>query len=255
MQKSKELRPIIRFGKTEEAYDGFAELLMKVIDANAFKRVLDVGGGSQPMLPWHYVYNNCIDYTVLDIAEAEMENAPVQYNRIVGDAAAVGVSLGQAYDFVFSRFVAEHVQNAKLLHENVFSALRPGGMAIHLFPTLFAIPFLVNKLLPEWIALLFLPEVRRKKGKFAAYYKWCFGPSARGVSRFRELGYEVVEYSGFFGHGYYDSIPILRELHSLIRNGLLWYPIAAVTSFAWVILKKPEKIEAGSGEVPAGTAI
>jgi SAM-dependent methyltransferase len=230
---------MIRFGKTEEAYDGFVGLLQRLIEENEFKRILDVGGGAQPMLPLEYVEEKNLTYTVLDVSGEELAQAPREYRKIVADIAGPKGQIEEVYDFVFSRFVAEHVRDAERLHENVWDALRPGGMAVHLFPTVYALPFLVNMLLPERLAIWLLPKARREKGKFAAYYKWCTGPNRRAIERFRNLGYEVVEYAGFFGHGYYDRVPMLRQWHGWLRGALLRRPVSMLTSFAWVILRKP----------------
>ena len=54
-----------------------------------------------------------------------------------------------AFDVVVSRFTAEHVPDGRLFHEHVFSMLRPGGHAVHLFPTLYSPPFVLNHVLPS----------------------------------------------------------------------------------------------------------
>ena len=238
-QMAERKRSTIRFGRTEDAYDGFGDFLKNVIAEHEFTRILDVGGGAQPMFSVPYIQERKIDYTVLDISAEELALAPKEHKKLVMDISESGAVFDEQYDFVFSRFMAEHVKDASRLHCNIFNGLLPGGMAVHFFPTVFAIPFVVNWLLPEWLAILLLPKARRERGKFAAYYKWCVGPSRRAIERYERLGYEVIEYSGFFGHGYYDSIPLLRGLHSKVRGILLRRPIAAFTSFAWVVLRKP----------------
>ena len=259
-QGNEKVPGIVRFDRTEAAYDGFVHVLREMIEREGCGKVLDVGGGAQPMLSVEYVQQKGLEYTVLDISEEELARAPGEYRKVVGDIAGSGVEVGVMYDLVFSRFMAEHVRDARQLHQNVFDALRPGGIAFHFFPTLFALPFLVNWLLPEAVAVFFLPKARRQRGKFAAYYQWCVGPSAAAIARFSGLGYEVVEYAGFFGHGYYDGIPVLRTLHGEVRKLLLRRPVTALTSFAWVILKKPDdgavtvhgkKRVAGPGEAKA----
>jgi SAM-dependent methyltransferase len=182
-----------------------------------------------------------LEYTLLDISESELAYASNTYRKVVMDIAGEAVPPAERYDLIFSRFVAEHVKSAQRLHSNVFSMLKPGGIAIHFFPTLFAFPFLINRLLPEWLTVRLLSKERQARGKFAAYYKWCTGPSKSAVRRYEELGYQVLEYAGFFGHGYYDSIPMLRGLHARIRRALLRRPMASFTSFAWVVLQKPKQ--------------
>ena len=230
----------VRFGKTEDAYDGFPALLRDVLQKFNCLRILDVGGGAQPQFSEAELCAGKLDYTVMDISKAELDRAPKVYKKIVMDIASDSVSVTEKYDLVFSRFVAEHVKNAERLHSNVFAMLRPGGVAIHFFPTLYALPFLVNWILPEWLTVRFLSRERQERGKFPAYYQWCVGPTKGGIRRLEMLGYEVLEYAGFFGHGYYDRSPVLRHLHSGVRGFLLRYPVSYLTSFSWIVLRKPE---------------
>jgi SAM-dependent methyltransferase len=242
----------VRFGRTEDAYDGFSTLLKDVIDNFDCRQILDVGGGAQPQLSEAELAVGSLDYTVMDISEAELAHAPDTYKKVVMDIAGDMVSCVGRYDLVFSRFVAEHVKNANRLHSNVLALLKPGGIAIHFFPTLFALPFLVNKLLPEWLTVRFLSKQRQARGKFAAYYRWCVGPTQCALRRYERLGYEVLEYAGFFGHGYYDGLPILRRIHGIARTFLLRHPVACLTSFAWVVLRKPESWKEGDGSDRGG---
>ncbi len=228
-----------KFGKTEDAYDGFVPLLKRVIIQNNCKNILDVGGGAQPQLPLGDDVLRHRNYTVMDVSERELALASSGYRKIVMDIGGEVAVAGEEFDMVFSRFVAEHVADARRLHTNVFRMLKPGGVAIHFFPTLFALPFLVNKCLPEWLTVWFLSRERQQRGKFPAYYHWCVGPSKASIERLEMLGYEVLEYAGFFGHGYYDALPPLRFLHAAFRNVLLKQPISTLTSFAWIVLRKP----------------
>jgi hypothetical protein len=56
-----------------------------------------------------------------------------------------------------------------------------------------------------------------------------------------EIGFETVEYRAFFGSTYYDRIPIIRSLHEAYSRSLAQHPNPYLTSFAQVILRKPEK--------------
>lgn len=229
----------IKFGKTESAYDDYTEVLKRIVKTNKFVSLLDIGGGAQPMFSVEYIESERLDYTVLDISHDELARARAQYSKLQMDIAKRDASFAETYDFVFSRFMVEHVSDAAQLHVNVFKALRPGGMAVHFFPTLYAFPFFVNWLLPNWAGALLLNKERRDRGKFPAHYKWCVGPSIHSVKRLEKIGYDVIEYSGFFGHGYYDGVPILRSLHGWFRERLLVHPFPMFTSFAWVVLRKP----------------
>lgn len=230
----------VRYGRTEDAYDNFPRLIKHIIATFDCKHVLDVGGGAQPQLTESEIVSNGIDYTVMDISRTELDRAPSSYKKVVMDISAEIKTPEEKYDLVFSRFVAEHVTDAWRLHSNVHELLNTGGIAVHFFPTLYAIPFLVNKMLPEFLTVKLLSRERQARGKFAAYYNWCVGPSNSAVRRLENLGYEVLEYAGFFGHGYYDNIRPLRLLHDCLRSILLRWPVPHLTSFACVILKKAD---------------
>ncbi len=141
--------------------------------------------------------------------------------------------------------VNEHVDDGERYYRNIFAALRPGGVTAHCFSTLYALPFLANRLLPEGLTSrlldLFNPRDRYRQDKFPAHYSWSRGPSRRSIRRLRRLGYEVVEYRGYFGHPYYDR-PALKPLRALEDAKAAWlcrHPIPALTSYAVVILRKP----------------
>lgn len=236
----------IRFGKTEEAYDAFGSLLREVIRDWRCRRILDVGGGAQPQLSCFEIEEGGLDYTVADISGEELSAADHNYKKLVLDMSGSISCVEGGYDLVFSRFVLEHVADVERLHRNVRMLLRPGGLAVHFFPTLYAFPFLINWLLPEWMSKYLLSGERRLKEKFAAHYNWCIGPTRHAVCRLEDVGFEAIEYAGFFGHGYYDNIPWLRYCHSKVRGVLLRFPAVFLTSFAWVVLRKPLEIRGWS---------
>ena len=117
-----------------------------------------------------------------------------------------------------------------------------GGIALHFFPTLYAPPFVVNKLIPEMLSsrvlALVAPRDERMQRKFPAFYKWCRGPTRRQLARFERLRYRVLEYRGFFGHGYYNRMPALRGALDRVAGFLVRHPVPHLTSYAWVMLQK-----------------
>jgi len=139
--------------------------------------------------------------------------------------------------------LAEHISNPKQFHTNVREMLVENGLAVHLFPTLYALPFLVNYLVPEYLAgfLLnaFAPRDKYQHEKFSAYYRWCRGPTRSQIKKLSSVGYDVVEYRGFFGHtGYYEKIKIMKRIHEIKTNFLLRNPNPLLTSYAYVVLRK-----------------
>ena len=138
--------------------------------------------------------------------------------------------------------LAEHITDPLQFHKNVLSCLANNGLAVHYFPTLYTLPFFANYIMPERLAdiLLHMFETRDRfqHAKFPAYYRWCRGPTHKQIQRFVSLGYEVVEYRGFFGHGYYQKIKVLDKINRIKTNYLLKHPNPIFTSYAYVVLRK-----------------
>ena len=204
----------------------------------AARKICDVGGGANPVLPLQFIEENRLDCTVLDISSAELEKAPNGYKKLVQDIEAERYAPAEQFDLVVTKMMAEHIKNGRLFHKNIFCMLKPGGVAVHYFPTLYALPFLVNKIIPEWLSSflldVFLPRDRYQLGKFPAYYSWCFGPTPAMLRMLTEIGYEIMLYKGFFGSIYYSRIPILRDLHRIYTQYLVKHPNPYLTSFAQV---------------------
>ena len=222
-------------------YPDFVKDLVRQYSAS---KICDVGGGANPVLSLQFVNDNQLDCTVLDISSAELEKAPKGYKKLVQDIDAESFVPTHQFDLVVSKMMAEHLRDGRLFHKNVFSILKPGGVAVHYFPTLYALPFVINRLIPEWLSSflldVFLPRDRFQLGKFPAFYSWCYGPTPSMLRMLTEIGYEIVQYKGFFGNIYYSRIPILRNLHRAYTQYLAKHPTPYLTSFAQVVLRKPE---------------
>jgi hypothetical protein len=233
------------YGHLDDAYREYPNKLSTLIHSRRPKRVVEIGGGANPSIPLRTVADLGIsEYAILDISEVELSKAPDGYKKVVADICADQPIAG-GYDFAFSRFLAEHVPNAVMFHRNIYRMLNPGGTAFHFFPTMFSSIYVLNIIIPERVGRAILTRLDSKRrqegqaGKFRAYYRWCRGPVVRQVERFRRLGYEIEEYSGFFGYYYWDKFPLLGKLHRMKTKLLMKHPIPAFTSLAWLILKKP----------------
>ena len=207
------------------------------------RKLCDVGGGANPVLSMQFINDNRLDCTVLDISITELNKAPTGYKKLVQDVEAEDFVPTDQFDLVVTKMMAEHLRNGRVFHRNVFSMLKPGGVAIHYFPTLYALPFLVNKLMPERLSSflldIFLPRDRHRLGKFPAYYSWCYGPTSSMLGMLIETGFEIMQYRAFFGNSYYSRIPLVRNLHDAYTRFLAKHPTPYLTSFAQVVLRKP----------------
>ena len=234
----------ITYGVGMDATREFPERLRELIVGRGLRKICDVGGGANPILGLDFVRDHQIDYTVLDILASELEKAPPGYKKIVADIADSQFSAEGQFDLVFSNMVAEHVKDGVQMHKNILRVLAPGGYSCHLFPTLYAFPFVFNRLFPEALTYKLLnilsPRDMYQRGKFPAYYSLCRGPSRRQLKQFESLGYEIVEYRGYFGNErYYNWLPPMKLVNRLLWKSLLKHPLPVFTSFACIVLRKP----------------
>ena len=140
--------------------------------------------------------------------------------------------------------IAAFFRDPERAYSNMFEALAPGGLAVHSFATLYALPFVLNRVLPDRVSDFlfdrFSPRNRDRHDKFKAYYSHCRGPMESQLQFFRNLGYDIVEYRAYFGHNYYaPRLPLLHRVHRQTTKLLLKARIAFFVSYATVILRRP----------------
>lgn len=224
-----------------DAMRGYDDALRSLIADYPQADILELGGGRWPSFRLSELPGNLRSYTVNDVSEEELSLVPPEYNKARFDVAGDASSFEGRYDVVFSRFLAEHVADGYAMHRNIHQVLKPGGTAFHLIPTLYAFPFVINRLLPERLGQFVLDAFSRRREispKFPAYYSQCYGDTRRMRRMFQEIGYEHAEIRNFYGHFYYEQIPGLREFESWFssvasRNGWSW-----CSSYAYLIVRK-----------------
>jgi SAM-dependent methyltransferase len=200
----------------ETAMLGYGDELKALVARYSAARILELGAGRWPSFRLAEMPSTVESYTVNDISENELALLPPGYEKARFDVSGDAENFKDTYDVVFSRFLAEHVPDGVAMHRNVYRVLRPDGVAFHLIPTLYAMPFVLNKLAPERLTtpLLKLLSPRRAiSPKFPAYYSACYGSPERMTAMLRDIGYTRVEVRTFYGHFYYEKIPLLRSLH------------------------------------------
>ena len=247
----------IWYGLSSEAEPSYRRTLERLAAKSAGGRICEIGGGANPALSLDFVRKHDLEYTIVDVSAHELDKAPREYKKVLTDLSAPRHALHGEFDFIFSVWCCEHVREAATFHRNLFDLLVPGGKALHLFPTLFSPPFVVNRLMPEWISkpLLLLLQPHRSgegdHGKFPAYYRWCRGPLQSQRKRFEKLGYAIDEYASFFGHsgdvafgsGYLNRVPPLRMIHEWLARRSVRHPNPWLTTLAYVLLSKPTGLD------------
>lgn len=209
------------------------------------KSVLEIGSGANPTFSPEFVNKHGLAYITSDVDAGELEKANPAFQRLVLDLSVpvADLDLTGKFDCVLSRMVNEHVCDGEQYHRNIYRMLKPGGISAHCFSTLWNLPLAANRLLPEavseFLLQLYSPRDKHQNGKFKAYYSWSRGPSRKMISRFEGLGFEVLQYTGYFGHRYYLSIPFLHRMEMRKAEALLKFPIPFFCTYSTLVLRKP----------------
>ena len=226
--------------------DTFHGALVDLITRYGLKDLCEAGGGANPLLGVSEVAKLGLRYTVLDVSAEEIGKADPTYATTLCDIAGPTPPQACVFDLVFSQMLAEHLSDGAAFHRNVFHMLKPNGLAFHSYPTLYALPRVLNWALPEGLASSLLSvvnphrDLRGHQVKFPAWYRWCEGPTPRQVRRLEAIGFEVLDFVGIFGHnGYYSRLPFMLNIHQKFSAFLRRHEVAWQTSFAYVLLRKP----------------
>jgi SAM-dependent methyltransferase len=229
----------------DELWQAYDELVVDLARREGALSVAELGGGANPMVGDADKWGFAQQRVVVDISADELAKADGDVQTRVADLSQPIEDGHNAYDLVFSKMLCEHLPDARVFHENCFKLLRPGGLSVHFFPTLYTLPFVINRLVPEDLTRSLLRKVQPgrledpKLQKFPAYYRWCTGPTRRAVKRYESVGFEVEAWNAAFGHLYYQRIPLLNSAERAKTSFLLQHPVPLLTSFATVILRKP----------------
>jgi hypothetical protein len=219
--------------------------IQEIIDRDGSTSILEVGGGRNPTLAPAAVSAQGLAYTVNDLDQSELDLVDPAYRRLCFDmSVALPAEIAdEHFDLVFSRMVNEHIVDGEAYYRNIFGLLRPGGLTVHFFATFYTMPSLVNRFLPEPVSARLkafsFARTEHEYEKFPARYSWCRGPSAAMVRRFRQIGFEVEDYRGYFGHGYYSRIRALHAIELAKTRWLITHPVSALTSYAVLALRRP----------------
>jgi SAM-dependent methyltransferase len=193
------------------------ELLREVVDRPGV--VIDVGAGF--LSP--FAQRSRQAFVVgIDIAADQIARNYDVDARLVGTAYQLPIRKG-VIDVVVSRTLIEHLSETDTFMREVARVLRPGGVAIHLFPGRFAPFAILNRILPESIKrrllLLAFPESRGLLG-FPAFYDRCTEPNMRQL--LRSLDFEVVDSRCYYYQSLYYKAFFPLYLLSLAYDLTVW---------------------------------
>jgi SAM-dependent methyltransferase len=235
-----------------ESFPGFerAGLLLKdMIRAQGYRAVADIGGGANPLLDEAFINAHDLQYWLIDHSAAELVKAGQRHNTIVADATSRAEVFQQAtggrrFDLVFSHMFLEHIEDPLQAHRNFFDLLKPGGRCVHFYPSPNNLPLALNRLLPEAISrrLIRLAQPARDfagaRPKFKAWYRMCGAPSPRLAAQFEQIGYTVLQFSGYIGHTYYERCAPAALLEKMLRRIALRYCLPLTSSCLLVLEKR-----------------
>ena len=233
----------ITYKHYQEAWNNHYAYLTDLIISKNLKKICEIGGGANPLLPLSFIEEHQLEYTILDVSAEELAKAPTGYIKILGDITDPEFKLlDKDYDLIFSKMLAEHIQFGKKFHENIKQLLKPGGIAFYFFPTLYSIPFMLNKIIPESLSIKLLRLVSKERtgnhGKFPGYYNMCYGPTKNQLRLLQSIGYRIEAYTGFFGHNYFKNIRLFNWFNKKLTSFLLNHPVPQLTSYSYMLLTK-----------------
>jgi SAM-dependent methyltransferase len=226
----------------EAAFNTYRDRLRDLIAQRPGARILELGAGRDPSFSLADLPDTVASYTINDIDPAELALVPDGYQTACFDVIGDVSEFANRYDLIFSRTLIEHVRDGRAMHRNVLSLLRPGGAAFHFAPTLYAPPFILNRLLPEKLSrsvlLSLFPERRNDDPKFPAHYSWCFGSRPKMERMLKTVGFRDVSIQTFWGYDYFRAFPGLRELDRALNALAAKWDVSALGSFAHILAVK-----------------
>lgn len=223
------------------AFRNFDRVLREAVELFGPSHILEVGGGRSPSFSVDEIRDYSVKYTVNDVSQAELDRAPEGYSDTL--CADVSKELPEIQcDLIFSRMVFEHVEDNFSNLRNQLAILSPGGVAIHLHPVLYSLPFVLNRIIPERLTSSILSRADPIRNddeipKFPAHYDWCKA-TEKHRNRILGIGFSEVLLVPFWGHSYYRKIPLLDKLNGAFTSEIARRDIRAMASFCYTILQK-----------------
>jgi SAM-dependent methyltransferase len=217
-----------------------AEVVREKKAKNPNFKILEVGGGRNPRFFNEDIisFNN---YFVNDIDPNELALLDERFNSSNFDIAGdiIPKEMENQFDVIISVYVAEHVKDGYKMHQNVYKLLNDTGTAVHLFPKLYALPFVVNYLLPERASHFVLNLLaKRDLPKFPALYSYCRGNETKMRSLFEKINYQTIDLQFYYGTSYFKNLPFLYRIDNWINKWLMKKHYSTLSSYLVTKLSK-----------------
>jgi SAM-dependent methyltransferase len=230
----------------EWAWANYKRAVRDLSDKFKARRLIEIGGGRDPLFDRNEIESLNVEMTVNDIMPGELAVLPPSYRTacfdVAGDLSGVAHLRG-TFDLAFSRMVFEHVADGERAWSNLHELLTPGGIALAFIPTLYALPFVLNWLLPDKLAAGIVKQIYRHRTDdgdpvFPARYSWCLAGEKIMRNRLLAMGYRDVVVQPFYGHGYYRSFPVIRDIHEWFTGVAQRQDWRMLAGFAYIAARK-----------------
>ena len=207
------------------------------------RRLLEIGAGRRPLLTPEEIKERNIRYTANDIIQNELDLIPFPVEKVAFDSCGtIPPEYTGCFDVICSKMVQEHVSNGEIFYSNILRLLSNGGVALNFHPTLYSLPFLINRAFPEHLTRMvlrfFKPERNgRKIPKFPARYELCYS-TATTASIISRIGFSAVHIIPFYHHEYFAGIPGLRPLDDALSAWAYRRNVRTLSSYAYTVVIK-----------------
>lgn len=232
------VKDVVVSNESDWAWKNYKSVVLSLQREFDCRSLMEVGGGRSPLIDEQEHKSLGTRYTVNDISAAELRLAPEWPLKACFDICSPPSNAASSFDLIFSKMVFEHIPNARAAYQAVYRLLVPDGICLSFFPTLYCLPFLMNCLSPERLALK-LQRAFDSRGnpKFPAFYSWC--RSTVSLQRHLEaIGFRRVIISAFYGHNYYRSIPVVRGVERRWTEFSRREDLRLFSSFAYAFMQK-----------------
>lgn len=235
-------------GSTSEvAWQSYGDAIRRWISTSSAKVVLEVGGGRSPLLSSEEATAlGVARYLVNDVSAAELDHLDADRERAcfdIQDGPPADADYAGQCDLVFAHMVFEHVAKPAEAWASVARLLRPGGIGVSFHPVLYSPPFVANRLIPERLSRVVLERAFPRRNdddhpKFPAYYRWCRASEGYMTRKLAPFGFASVEVRPFYGHEYFNRIPVLRTVDNGLSSLAQRRTWPALASYAYVIVTR-----------------